>query len=105
MKPHLIFAIAFSAALSGCATPASKTPLPVSDVVKMSESGAESEDVIERIRASGTTYALRGSDFGKLKAAGVLDLVLDYLQQSFVDNVDLLSRYSATGPRLGGCSF
>ena len=105
MKPRLIFAIAFFSALSGCATPASKTPLPVSDVVKMSESGAEPEDVIERIRVSGTTYALRGSDFGKLKAAGVLDPVLDYLQQSFVNDVDLLTRYSVTGPRLGGCSF
>jgi hypothetical protein len=31
--------------------------------------------------------------------------VLDYLQQSFVDDMDLLTRYWATGANLGGCSF
>ena len=71
----------------------------------MSDSGARPRVVIERLRASQTSYALRGSDFGKLKAAGVPDEVLDYLQQSFVSSVELLTRYSVVGPHLGGCSY
>ncbi len=89
-------------ALSAVATLAS--PLAISEVVKMSQSGARPQVVIERIRASQTSYALRGSDFGKLKVAAVSDEVLDYLQQSFVSDVDLLTRYSMVGPHLGGCS-
>jgi len=31
--------------------------------------------------------------------------VLDYLQQSFVDHIDLLTRYWVLGGNLGGCDF
>lgn len=71
----------------------------------MSAADARARDVIEQLRVSQTTYALRGSDFGKLKAAGVPDEVLDYLQQAFVSSVELLTRYSVVGPHLGGCSY
>jgi len=79
--------------------------MPIAQVVNLSKSNASSAQVIQRIRDSGTTYALRGSDFAKLKADGVQDPVLDYLQQSFVDNIDLYTRYWVTGEGLGGCSF
>ena len=79
--------------------------MPITELVALSKSGAESSLVIQRIRDSRTTYALRGSDFSKLKAIGVPDPVLDYLQQSFVDNLDLYTRYWVTGAGLGGCSF
>jgi len=105
MKPIPILAIACFAALGGSATSAPTSPLSIAEVVKMSESGALPRDVIRRIRASQTSFALRGSDFGKLKEAGVSDEVLDYLQQSFVSDVDRLTRYSVIGPRLGGCSY
>ena len=93
-------------ALAGCAalyTP--RQPMPIAQVVDLSKSGAAPEQVIDRIKAAGTTYALRGSDFAKLKAAGVPDQVLDFLQQSFVDDLDLLTRYWVLGEDLGGCSF
>ena len=86
----------FSAALVALAAFASsggvhavRQPLPIAEVVKLSKSGASPEQVIARIKGSATTFALRGSDFPKLKAAGVSDPVLDYLQQSFVDELDL----------------
>jgi hypothetical protein len=79
-------------------------PLAIAEAVKMSQSGTPPEEVIQRIRDSKTTYALRGSDFGKLKAVGVSDRVLDYLQQSFVNDVDLLTRYWMQSGLLGGCS-
>lgn len=92
--------------LWGCA--ALYTPrqlLPIAEVVQLSKSGAPPAQIVQRIRDSGTTYALRGSDFAKLKAAGVPDPVLDHLQQSLVDDLDLLTRYWVLGENLGGCSF
>jgi hypothetical protein len=82
-----------------------RDPMPIGELVTLSSSGASPEQVIQRIRASATTYALRGSDFGKLKSAGVPDPVLDYLQQSFVEHLDLLTRYWVLGSSLGGCGF
>jgi len=103
MYSNAVLAITCCLALSEGAGAVS--PLPISDVVKMGESGTRPQEVIQRIRASQTSYALRGSDFGKLRAAGVANEVLDYLQQSFVSEVDQLTRRSVVGPRLGGCSY
>jgi hypothetical protein len=98
--------VVFLLVLGGCATFTSpRKPMPITEVVKLSKSGAESPLVIQRIRDSRTTYALRGSDFSKLKANGVPDPVLDYLQQSFVDDLDLSTRYWVTGEGVGGCAF
>ena len=92
--------------LSGCATfYTPRTPLPIAEVVNLSKSGAPPATVTQRIRDSGTSYALRGSDFAKLKALGVPEPVLDYLQQSMVNDLDFLTRYWVLGEGLGGCSF
>lgn len=80
-------------------------PLPIAEVVKLSRSGTPPQLVIQRIKSSRTTFALRGSDFAKLKAAGVRDQVLDYLQQAFVDDLDQQTRYWMLGEGLGGCPF
>jgi len=106
MNPRVALALGVLLALSACArwyTP--RNPMPIAEVVTLSKSGASSAQIIQRIRDSGTTYALRGSDFAKLKANGVPDPVLDYLQQSFVNDIDLYTRYWVTGEGLGGCSF
>jgi hypothetical protein len=98
--------IVFALLFSGCAalfTP--RQPLPIAQVVELSKSKASPDDVIQRIRTSGTTYQLRGSDFAKLKAQGVPDPVLDFLQQSLVNDMDFLTRYWVLGENLGGCSF
>jgi hypothetical protein len=97
--------LALPALVSAATVSGPREPLPIAEVVKLSQSGASAEQVIQRIRDSATTYALRGSDFVKLKAAGVPDPALDYLQQSFVDHLDLLTRYWVLGGNLGGCSF
>ena len=75
--------------------------MPISQVVALSKDNPE--QAISRTSASKTTYALRGSDFGKLADAGVPPKVLDYLQQAFVNDVDLLTRYWVLGESLGGC--
>ncbi|HTS52250.1 MAG TPA: hypothetical protein VMH26_03160 [Burkholderiales bacterium] len=105
IRTTLVFV--FLLAFCGCArwyTP--RHPMPIAEVVQLGKSDTAPPLIIKRIRESGTTYALRGSDFAKLKADGVPDPVLDYLQQSFVDDLDLQTRYWVTGEAsLGACSW
>jgi hypothetical protein len=82
-----------------------RPPLPIADVVQLGKSNATPDQIIQHIRQSGTAYALRGSDFYKLRDAGIPEPVLDYLQQAFVDDLDLLTRYWVLGENLGGCTF
>lgn len=91
-------AIVTALSLMACAAP---QPLPVREVINRAQSPTAS---IAAMRDAKTTYALRGSDFGTLQAQGVTDEVLDYIQQSFVDDVDLLTRYWALGETIGGCA-
>jgi hypothetical protein len=75
---------------------------PISEVVNACKSGAQR--AVQLSRSSKTSYALRGSDFGKLADAGCAPEVLDELQQSFYNDVDLQTRYWVTGESVGGCS-
>jgi hypothetical protein len=101
---HFYAALLTLVALAGCAgLYTSREPLPIAEIVRLSKAGTPPAQINQRIRESRTAYALRGSDFAKLKSAGVQDPVLDYLQQSLVDDLDLLTRYWVLGENLGGC--
>jgi len=96
------FSLAACAFLFGaCSILTPRPVMPISDVVALSK--GNQEQAISRSSAAKTTYALRGSDFGKLADMGVPPKVLDYLQQAFVNDVDLLTRYWVLGESLGGC--
>lgn len=99
---RLLFAGIGLAALAGCAL-STRTVMPISEVVKVSRSSGSAEQALTRVRGIRTSYALRGSDFAKLERHGVPAPVLDHLQQSFVNDVDLLTRYWVLGETLGGC--
>lgn len=87
--------------LQACASFEPRPSMPISEVI---QSAKESPDrAVDRVRGSRTTYALRGSDFGRLAEMGVAPAVLDYLQQSFYDDVDRLTRNWVLGESLGGC--
>jgi hypothetical protein len=103
-EASLIFVVACLAGSRACMAFALTQPLAIAEAVKMSQSGTAPREVILRLRNSKTTYALRGSDFGKLKAVGVSNQVLDYLQQDFVNDVNLLTLYWMQGASLGGCA-
>ena len=89
--------------ICACSVLSPRPITPVAEVVTWSRGGPPKQ-AVSRIRSSRTTYALRGSDFGKLADAGVPPAVLDHLQQSFYDDVDLLTRYWVLGESLGGCT-
>jgi hypothetical protein len=93
--------IACTFLLGACSIMTARPVMPISQVVTLSKENPD--QAISRTSASKTTYALRGSDFGKLADAGVPPKVLDYLQQAFVNDVDLLTRYWVSGESLGGC--
>lgn len=96
----LAVALGWAVALGGCGL-SSRTVMPLSEVVQVSQGSPE--QAMQRLRSGKTTYALRGSDFGKLERLGVPAAALDHLQQSFVNDVDLLTRYWVLGEWLGGC--
>ncbi len=90
---------------TGCAGVGPRQPLALQEVVRMSQAGQPADEVIARVRDSRTTYALRGSDLHRLREAGVAPAVLDYLQASYLRDLDLLTRYQALGESLGGCAW
>ncbi len=100
-RPALI-AVACALVASACSVLTPRPVTPISEVINLSR-GSRPEQAIDRIDRAKTTYALRGSDFGKLADAGVPANVLDHLQQVFVNDVDLLTRYWVLGESLGGC--
>lgn len=51
----------------------------------MAKDKASAEDIIRRMRESGAVYNLRGSDYAKLRADGVPDSVLDYMQRQQIE--------------------
>lgn len=80
-------------------------PLPIGEVVRLTSEGASEQRVKDTVLKSRTSYALRGSDFAGLARRGVTPAVLDTLQQSFVGNVDTLTRFQALGESYGGCNL
>jgi hypothetical protein len=101
--PALVAALFATFLVGACSILSPRPATPISEAVNWSKGGS-AEQAISRIRSSRTTYALRGSDFGKLADIGVPPQVLDHLQQSFYNDVDLLTRYWVTGGSLGGCA-
>jgi len=96
------FLFASALLIGACSILTPRPATPISEVVTLSK--GDPDQAISRIAAAKTTYALRGSDFSKLAEAGVPPKVLDHLQQAFVNDVDLLTRYWVLGESLGGCN-
>jgi hypothetical protein len=104
-SPCVLAALAFAALLPACAGVGPQPPLPVSEVVSLSKAGSPPSQVVAKLNTTRTTYAPRGSDFGKLADMGVKPEVLDSIQVKFVGDVELLTRYWALGESLGGCTY
>ena len=85
---------------AGCATTPQKPPPSVEDIVQMSEQGVPPEQIVQRIRESRAVYRLPASELAKLKSRGVPDAVLDYMQQTYLDDERRRAYYQA-GPYWG----
>jgi hypothetical protein len=80
--------------ISGCANlgatlmgEPTKPPVTVPQIVLMSKEGVPADEIIEKMRESGTVYRLQASQLAQLKEQGVPDAVIDYMQQTYIDAV------------------
>lgn len=53
----------------------------------MSKDGQPAEAIIARMQESRAVYPLPASELAKLREQGVPDLVIDYMQQVYIDSV------------------
>lgn len=109
MKRSLLFPSPVSTALAGvlvlacawfnagCVTTRQPKPPPVTvpQVVEMSRQGVTPDDIIARMRASGTVYRLSAAQMVALQHQGVSTTVLDYMQQTYIDAVEADAQYEA----------
>jgi hypothetical protein len=78
-------------------------PLPIAEVVEMSRAGNDPAVINATVARRRTSFALRGSDFGRLADAGVAPAVLDQLQQDFMTDVGWIVRRWANGAEGSWC--
>jgi hypothetical protein len=95
-----MFAGLFVLLCSGCATTPRQPPPGLEEIVQMSQQGVAPEDIIEQMRASRAVYRLPASELAKLKERGVPDVVLDYMQQTYLEDERRRAYYQA-GPYWG----
>ncbi len=102
---HCLFASALALSLLGCATapaspdtggriarlspaelaqlmPKPNPKLPLAELVRMSKEGAAANDLVAKIRETGSRYELSASEMIALHAQGVSAEVLDYIQSA-----------------------
>lgn len=93
MKHLFLPAAAVFAALllltpTGCAnrTPAPE-PVTVPQIVEMSKAGTPEEEILHKMRESGTVYRLQASQLSDLVQQGVSTNVVNYMQQTYLHAV------------------
>jgi hypothetical protein len=99
--------------LAGCASVPPPAPVPVSEVIRLSREGDPPEQIIQRMRDAGMVYRLEASQLAHLHQQGVPDVVLNYMQHTYLDAVRRdqhlqdwnLWRPGPNGYFYGGCYY
>jgi hypothetical protein len=75
--------------LESCATLGITQPEPVTvpQIIQMSKAGVPAQEIVKKMRRSGTVYRLKASQLSELKEEGVPDSVIDYMQETYLDAV------------------
>lgn len=73
--------------LGACAAFRPPDPISVAEIVRMSRAGVSPEVIIDRIHQTRSVYPLSAGDFARLHAQGVPEAVLNYMQQTYFDEV------------------
>ena len=79
-----------SALLSGCAAlgvDQSEQPVMVSEVIRMSKENVAAETIVNKMRDSRAVYRLNAAQLAQLHDQGVADLVLNYMQETYLNAV------------------
>ncbi len=80
----LMFAVALFC-LVGCATTGPR--LTSQQIVSMSKAGVPADQILQRMKESGTVYRFSASELARLKEQGVPDAVIDYMQSTYLADV------------------
>lgn len=85
MRLLTVLLLAF-AVLSGCASMGAKRPPAptIEEIVQWSNEKMAPEQIIDRMKAARAVYRLSASELADLKARGVPDKVIDYMQQTYI---------------------
>ena len=82
--------LAGGALLSGCAAlgvDQSEQPVMVSEVIRMSRENVPAETIVNKMRDSRAVYRLNAAQLAQLHDQGVADLVLNYMQETYLNAV------------------
>ena len=86
----LSMVLAGSALLNGCAAlgvDPSEQPVMVSEVIRMSKENVPAETIVNKMRDSRAVYRLNAAQLAKLHDQGVADLVLNHMQETYLNAV------------------
>ena len=91
----LLFSVAVVTAIAGCATRGAWRPEPVTvpQILAMAKSGVPADDIISKMKASGTAYRLKANQLANLENEGVPAKVINYMQQTYLDAVRRDTKY------------
>ncbi len=85
-------------------------PVTVTQILDMTKAGMPAQDIISKIKESGTVYRMKASELAALKDKGVANDVIDYMQETYINAVlnDQSNRdwvYGADGFWYGGYPY
>lgn len=89
-RMSLSMVLAGSALLTGCAAlgvDPSEQPVMVSEVIRMSNENVPAETIVNKMRDSRAVYRLNAAQLAKLHDQGVADLVLNHMQETYLNAV------------------
>jgi len=89
-RMSLSMVLAGSALLNGCAAlgvDPSEQPVMVSEVIRMSKENVPAETIVNKMRDSRAVYRLNAAQLAKLHDQGVADLVLNHMQETYLNAV------------------
>ena len=76
--------------VNGCAVlgiDPSEQPVMVSEVIRMSKENVPAETIVNKMRDSRAVYRLNAAQLAQLHDQGVADLVLNYMQETYLNAV------------------
>ncbi len=94
----LLGSLLMAAMLAGCATTPAQKPLTIEEVVVMTKANTPPEEIVRKMKETGTIYLVSATELIKLNKEGVDTKVLDYMQQTAVDQARREERTRGYGP-------
>lgn len=93
-----ILTVCMLVVIAGCASSPRPSAPTVDEIIQLSKQQVPPETIIQRMRDSRAVYYMSASQLAKLKEQGVADSVIDFMQNTQIEDV---RRYGGPGPNWG----